>query len=426
MAQGIGLTVFKNGDGKGKEVSQLVQEVRWSGRKDSPTRNIQVKFIDDDGFNHARSGIDIEEGWQGIFSWNGEELFRGIFMAQTQTEEKTGTFKAYDNGIYLSNNRDTFCYEAKRANEIFSDICTRFGIPTGEIAVCEYEIPDLTKPRTTAWDAIADALSMEYENTNTRYYVSSSKGLLSLRRRKENILQWVLEVGANISRYNYTRSIETVSTRIKLLSKEGVVLAEATDPDMEKKIGILQDVDTPDESLNSAQLTALAKSLLEEKRTPTRTLRLSDTLGLPDVISGVGVFIVIPHLGLNRTFYVDADDHIFTGNHHSMSLQLTYAADVKDNIQVNTYATDAAEETPSSGGGTGGGGGGNYVTFHGGAQYAGPYLTSAFGGNKRGGKARITATSPGTPHPYHLEGGMFNDLGGDCNVYGWVDEGTFS
>lgn len=325
---GIGLTIYKTGETGGQDISGLVQGVRWSGRKGSPARTIQVKLIDDDGYNHARAGIDIEDGWQCIFSWDGAELFRGIFLRQVGSEPKSATYKAYDNGIYLSNNRDTYCYEAKTADDIFRDICTRFGIPVGDVARCTYQIPDLTKPRTTAWDAIADALAQEYSNTGARYYVSSDRGRLSLRRRRESLTHWVLETKANVSKYSYTKSIEKVSTRIKLLSKEGVVLAEAKDPAMERKIGIFQDVQTPDESLNSGQLQELAQSLLDEKKTPSRTLRLSDVLGLPDVISGTGVFVSIPHLGLSQVFYVDGDDHTFTDNHHSMTLQLTHAGDI--------------------------------------------------------------------------------------------------
>lgn len=322
MASRINLTIYKNGEKTGIDITQLVESIKWSGRRGSPTRTLTVSLLDDDGYRHQRSGIDVEEGWQCIFKFDGVELFRGIFMTQANSNSKTGEYKAYDNGIYLSNNRDTFVYESKTATDVFKDVCTRFGLPTGDVASCSYTIPDLTKKKTTGWDVIEDALSLEFENTGTRFFVVSDKGALSLRKRKENILQWVLEVGANITKYKYTKSIENVKTRIKLLSDEGTVLAEASDTELEKKIGIMQDIDTPDETLNSAQITELAKSLLNEKKTPSRKLSLNDTLGLSDVISGVGVFVIIPHIGISRTLYVDSDTHTFKDNKHTMSLQL--------------------------------------------------------------------------------------------------------
>ena len=47
-----------------------------------------------------------------------------------------------------------------------------------------------------------------------------------------------------------------------------------------------------------------------------------EALGIPDVISGVGVYVKIDELGLEQTFYVDEDTHTFSGNVHTMSLTL--------------------------------------------------------------------------------------------------------
>lgn len=414
MGAGINLVVLKNGDAVGKDISQLVKSIKWSGRRGSPTRTLEVSLLDDDGFKHARSEIDIEEGYQCIFSYDGTELFRGMFMSQNTNEGKVAIYKAYDNGIYLSNNRDTFCYENKTADAIFKDVCTRFGLPMGEVAACSYAIPDLTKSKTTAWDAIADALSLEFDNTGRRYYVFSEKGVLSLRRRRDNITQWVLEVNANISRYTLDKSIEKVRTRIKLLSSEGTVLAEAKDEALEKKIGIMQEIETPDESLNSAQINELANSLLAEQKLPTKTLSLNNVLGLTDVISGIGCFVIIPHTDLNRTLYVEQDSHTFTGDSHFMALKLVFASDAGKDDE------DPAQEH------TGEYNVGDVVNFNGGYHYVSSTAKSPVGGNRKAGPARIEHKKIGAPHPYSLVGGAYNNLDGDSNVYGWVDEGSFS
>ena len=52
------------------------------------------------------------------------------------------------------------------------------------------------------------------------------------------------------------------------------------------------------------------------------------TVGQADVISGIGVFIRIPHLNLSKTYYVERDDHSFEGEYHNMSLSLVSAADI--------------------------------------------------------------------------------------------------
>lgn len=419
MAEGINLTIYKTGDSKGQDITGLVKSIKWEGRRGNPARSITVTLLDDDGYGHARSGIQVEEGWHCIFKYNGEELFRGIFMTQSASEKKTGDYKAYDNGIYLSNNKDTFTYEKKRADEVFSDVCKRFGLPVDEVAKTKYQIPDLTKKKSTGWDAIEDALSQEFENSEARYYVFSSKGKLSLRRRLDNVVQWVFETGANISSYKYSNSIEKVRTRVKMLSKEGKVVAEAKDAELEKLIGIMQDVDTPDESLNSGQINSLAKSKLNELKTPAKKLTLSKAIGIPEVISGVAIYAIIPHLGLKRTLYVEQDNHTFQDNMHTMNLTLTYASDAgkQEEEQEQKKKKKASGESYKVG---------DVVDFVGGYHYVSSNASSPTGGQRTAGKAKIAYTAPGAKHPYSLIGGAFNSVGGSSNVYGWVDEDTFS
>ncbi len=402
------LIIFKTGEAEGKDVSELIETITWSGRRGSPTRTLTVKLIDDDGHNHERSEIDIEMGYQCIFSHNGEELFRGIFLRQSQSQQKTSEYKAYDLGIYLSNNKDTFCYENKTATDVFYDVCNRFGIPVGEAAQTKYTIPDLTKNKTTGWDAIADALSLDYDNTGEKHYVFAEKGQLFLRKRLENVLQWVLETGVNISNYSYTKSLENVKTRIKLLSSEDTVLAQEQADDIESKIGIFQEIDTPDESLTTAQIKELARTMLREQSIAEQSLSLDDLLGLPDVISGVAVFINIPHIGLNRTFYVDSDTHTFNGNLHTMSLELNLISEMSE--------TD--EETATSGKSYQVG---DIVQFNGGKHYVSSTASSPASTNLSAGPAKITYTAEGAEHPWHL---VHTD--GQTTVYGWVDDGSFS
>lgn len=146
MADGINLTIYKNGESTGLDITQLVESIKWAGRRGSPSRTLTVNLLDDDGYRHERSGIDVEEGWQCLFKYNDAELFRGIFMTQGASQRKTGEFKAYDNGIYLSNNRDTFVYESKTAADVFRDVCTRFGLPVGSVASCSRLVAQRRSP----------------------------------------------------------------------------------------------------------------------------------------------------------------------------------------------------------------------------------------------------------------------------------------
>lgn len=411
MTSYIKLLVIKGG--AAYDMSNLVSKVQWSGRKGASARTLQVEFIDDDGYKHDRTGIDVEQGHQCIFYWKGEELFRGMFMSQEQSRKKTISVKAYDTGIYLANNKDTFNYTNKKASEIFADCCTRFGIPFSGVADTAYKIPELPKPKTTAWDVIADALSLTFEATGIRYYPVCKGDQMSLIERRENILQWVIETGVNLQDYSQSKSIEKIKTRVKLLSKEGAVLAEATDAALEKKLGIFQEVVQVKDEMNTGQLTELVNTTLAENNKATTSLSVT-ALGLPEVITGVGVFIIVKPLGISKTYYVEEDTHTFEGHYHSMNLKLSVAGDLSIAKQ---------EKKESSGGEIKAG---DIVNFAGGPHYVSSTAGSPTGGARKGGPAKCTLVAKGAPHPYHLIGGAYTSVDGNSNVYGWVDASLVS
>lgn len=402
----IKFLVFK--DGATYDMSEPVGKVTWGGRKGSAARYVTVTLLDDDGWKHARSGIDVTRGNQCAFYWEGKELFRGILMQQKQSEKKTMSVKAYDNGIYLSNNKDTFNYTNKKASEIFVDICNRFQLPYTTVADTVYVIPELPKPKTTAFDAILDALSLTFKATGIRYYVMSSGGNLSLIRRRENLLQWVIETGVNLESYDYSVSIEKIKTRIKLLSKEDTVVAEAANAELEKLIGVFQDIDKPDDNMEQANITDMVKAMLDEQSLPDKSLSIS-ALGLPDVISGVGVFVTIKELGISKSFYIDEDTHTFEGNHHMMKLKLNLATDTDKPLGKSTVSSGDGDFKV-----------GDIVQFLGGPHYIASTASSPTNSPKAG-PAKITIIAKGAPHPYHV---IHTDS--QSTVYGWVDGSNLS
>lgn len=311
----------------GYDVSESFEKIVWSGRKGAAPRNCKITLLDDDGENHNRVSVDCENGDQCVMYEDNNELFRGMIISHKQTKKKRLEITAYDNAYYLVNNKDSFCYTNKTATQIFNDCTTRLGMTGGTVVDTEYVIPELPKAKTTYYDVMLDSLSMTYKATGCRYYISSQNGNLHLLRRCENTLQWVLEVGANITDYEYTQSIAGIKTRVRLLSKEDAVVYEEVNTELEEKIGSFMDVDSVDDDYNEAQMKELVESVFAEKGMPTKTLKVSG-IGITDAISGGCVYVIIPHLGIKRTFYIDEDTHTFTRRSHTMTLKLNFADDI--------------------------------------------------------------------------------------------------
>lgn len=395
-------------NGTGYDVSNMFEEITWSGRKGAAPRSVSITLMDDDGYNHSRVTVDCANGDQCVFYEGGKELFRGIITSHKQSNSKKLVVKAYDNAYYLANNKDSFCYTNKTATDIFNDCMSRLGM-TGNAVDTSYVIPELPKAKTTYYDVMLDALSTTYKATGERYYISSENGTIYLRKRVENAMQWVLEAGSsqsNLTSYEYSKSIEKIRTRVRLLSKEDAIVYEKANTELESKIGTFMEVKSVDDSYTAAQMQELVESIFDEKGTPEQSLKVSG-MGVSEAVSGKCVYVIIPHLGLKRSFFIDEDTHKYTRESHTMTLKLNFA----EPVTKSSGSTQTSSEHKI----------GDVVQFNGGYHYVNSTASKPTGSRCNAGPAKITHIAKSKAHPWHLE-----HTDGKSRVFGWVDDGTFS
>ena len=336
----------------GYDISDIVQKVSWSGRKNSPARTLQLTLLDDISLgNENRANVDVYKGNHIIFLEDNKELFRGIIMKQTQSQDQTLNIIAYDNAIYLSNNKGSFSYCKKTLTEVFMDVCKKYEINRGETASVLYKIPVISEINKTIYDVLCNAMSQTYKATGERYYIISRNGQLHLLRRREQLTKLVLETGSenslygNITQYNYSKSIEKTRTRLVLISKEGKAIASWSDFELEDRIGMMQDVQTPDDTLSKSSLKQIVKTMFDEIKLPSESLSIT-ALGISSIYSGMAVYINIPNINIGRTFYVDSDTHTWDGDYHEMKLTLNFAKNLEN---INSKGeTEVDKSTDSS------------------------------------------------------------------------------
>lgn len=338
----------------GYEISDIVEKVTWSGRKNSPARSVQLQLLDDPDIGEEnRPGIDVYEGHHLIFLEDDNELFSGIIMSQSRSQDRKLTVTAYDSAIYLSNNKDCFSYTKKTLTEIFLDICKRYELTRGEVAAVTYKIPSVAKVNTTIYDILCMAMSSTYKATGERYYILVKNGQLHLLRRKEQVTKLVLETGqegseyGNLTQYTYTKDIANTKTRLKLISKEGKTVTQWRDGNLEERIGRMQEVQKPGDEIPAAKLKEQAITQLNELKKPVESLNVT-AMGISSIYSGMAVYISIPEIGIGRTFYVDSDSHTWEGDYHSMKLTLNFATDLESLGDNGAKETDKKADKAAS------------------------------------------------------------------------------
>ncbi|MCY7908069.1 MULTISPECIES: phage portal protein [Bacillus] len=307
---------------KDTEWLELVAEsVSLEGHRYQAPRSIEATIVIKQG---DQTYYSVTEGDTVLFKWKGKELFRGIVFARTP-DEHTLAFSAYDMLQYLVKNQDVYVFSNQRADQMIRRIANDFQIPTTSIANTGHTIKSLViKNDTTLYDIILKALKQTKSQTGRHYQLYSEKGKLGLRAWPDPSEVWVLETGVNITGYQYSTSINDTATRVVLRRQKDnkTYKASAKDSSGLNKYGVLQYTETVTDDINQAQLQQRADVRLAEKKGVKKELKNIQAIGIPEVQSGLPVYISIPEAGIKKTYWVDTDRHEFKGTKHTMTIDV--------------------------------------------------------------------------------------------------------
>lgn len=309
----------------------VTESVTLQGQRYQAPRSIQANIITKQG---SQTYYRVSEGDTVLFKWKGKELFRGIVFSRTPVEGKL-TFTAYDMLQYLVKNQDVYVFSNQRADQILRRIGADFQIPMTSIVNTGHVMKSLVfKNDTSLYDIILKALKETKRQTGRNYQIYSAKGKMGLRAWPDPEDVWVIESGVNLIGYQYSTSIEETATRVKMRtsvdeqgknkkkgSKSDIVVIEQ-DKAGQSQYGILQHVETVTGQINQPQLQKRAKVRLVEKKGVKQEVKSIQALGIPELQSGLPIYLKIPEINIKKTYWIDQDKHEFNGVKHTMTIDV--------------------------------------------------------------------------------------------------------
>jgi hypothetical protein len=312
------------------DISELIETIRWGGGKNKAARSVSLDLTYTKRGLHQT--VPIEEGYGLIFRRDKQELFRGTVWDRDRNGSGGMTITVYDQLIYMANNKDTYLFTKKKASDILKKLCGDFDIPMGTIVDTGYAIPYLLFDGDTLYDMVMRALYLTYKQTGVKYSLFSKEGKVHLIKKIDNLKKWVIESGTNLVDYSYKTSLDGTATKVKLRAGEEkkTIIAVAENKEMQKKFGILQHYERISEKISQAELNARAKQILAKEGKVKKTFTLNNVLGIPDVITGTAIHVVVPELGIGKGYYVEEDTHTFVGQKHLMNLTLTETDEIPE------------------------------------------------------------------------------------------------
>lgn len=312
----------------------------WEGQRWQGPRTLRLDIFSTTKGLHQKTPVD--KGDQLIFKVNGTERFRGHIVTKTNSSDDRITLVVWDVVRFLCGNITKENIKNKSLSELVVYLCKKFDVPMGSIAPSSTKISRLFEGQTL-YDIILTYINLEYKKTGTRYYVYADKGKINLVKRSDWLVTWVIERGVNLISFEREEDISELYTQVRLNGKVTTQITKtvvekgkkkttkekstkdissiAVSPDLKKQYGTLQYYENVSEDTNQAKLVAQAKQMLKEKGKVKESLEV-EALGIPEIMAGSVVYIIIPELAVKQAFFVDSDSHTFESGQHTMSLQL--------------------------------------------------------------------------------------------------------
>lgn len=346
----------------------------------------------------------------GIFATDGgslnEEVARGFVTVWNPTQQNSSNdlkCTNYDELYNLQQSQDNYYFPSGTGTQsAIQGILDDWQVPQGS-----YQGPNATHGKLKfnnryLSDVILELLDDAAKKGEEKCMIRASKGYTSILPRGSNKTVYVFEAD-NTKSVSETLSTEGLVTRVKVVGQaddDGNRSVEATLNGL-TNFGIRQRIYTRGSDETLADAKTAAQEILDEDGVVIKEI----TVQSPDVPFIRKGDLVCLKVGTSTgSFFVKGIRH--DASTHSMTMDLISA-------EGGSSGGGSSEDTSFEVG--------DIVCFNGGTHYVSSY-PGAKGYSARAGKAKITKKNgSGGAHPWHL---IHCDSG--SNVYGWVDDGTFT
>ena len=317
-----------------QDITDYVQSITWQGAKGTAPRSLDVTLVNTGRGLHE--WLPIQEGHTLLFMDETAEYFRGTVFTQSKNKSFHQSIKAYDQMIYLVKNKNSYVFTNQTATQIIQRLCGDYQIPTGKIKDTEYRIPALVVDGETLYDIAYKAIYATFKQTGQRFYLGSSGGNIYLAEKLDQVNYIVIEDEVNLLDFTLDTSIEDSATSVLMVAGEekSAITIKAKNDSLAADIGTIQYYEKVTDKLNSAQLQERVNKAMADKGKIMSKLSIG-CIGDSSVITGTAIHLIIRDMNLWQGYSVDSDSHVFKGNSHTMTVNLSETDELPE-VEIKT------------------------------------------------------------------------------------------
>lgn len=301
----------------GKDISQLVESVVWSGDTKQVSRTVKFSILKNKKDKDFPS-IIINEGDELILQDDNGDIFFGgiIFEIDKTASSKMENYLAYDLMFYINGSEINQLFDGT-PETIVPQICSELGIEYGEMAETGIYVsmPCLGKK---AYDAIMMAYTAAARK-NGKKYIPLMKNVNKVSViEKGQLCGAVLTGEYNLTEATYKSTLQNLVNRVLITDKDSNTLKKVEDAASIQKYGLIQRTLKQDDGEDATE--AANKMLVTTEATATAS-------GVPNdfrAVAGYSIIVQESDTGLYGQFYIESDTHTFSCGKAEMALTLAF------------------------------------------------------------------------------------------------------
>ena len=309
---------------KGKDITQLVRKVTWSGSRTAVARKLVFTYVQDARDpNLPNYAIDNGETVYG-YDEDGNEVFVGnVYDIEKDVKSSRVTVTAFDHLFVLTRSKTTKKFVNMTPEDIAGAICKELGVlpgtfeqtgtPVSFIAVRKTGYQIIMMAYTEAAKKLNDG---KEEKDKVKYHPVMDGAKLNIIKKGTLIEKYEANGLSNLLNSRYKESIEHLVNQILITDEEGNQSSIQRDDESVKKYSMFQDVYKTDP--NKDTQTEVKALLTKPERSAT-----IDCLG--DYRIRAPYSILVKEILLKPgQFWIKSDVHTFEGGTHMMKIELEF------------------------------------------------------------------------------------------------------
>jgi hypothetical protein len=293
------------------DISDYIVSLKWSGDLDGAARKISVDLLQNDEMKE----LEMDNGDMLEVIHDGKSIFQGyIFSLEMEGGGTTASYVAYDGLIYLIKSKGTYNFKNMASRQIIDILSEKFGFEVGILPSINTKCSRIFQDKSV-YEIIKEVYEIEGKKNNDKYVIEMNNGVLEIFEYGRRYVENTLEDNINLISLKYSESIEDMVSKVMVLDDKDNKIDVLVDSELTDKYGSIQNVYKEEDGID------YRSGAKDKMKGPDKVYSI-DALGDIGCTTGKSVYIKDSTTGITGEFYISGDEHSFSSNSHTMSLNL--------------------------------------------------------------------------------------------------------